>query len=435
MKRPNKLTITLLSSLLAIITGLLLAFSGAWFSYVYTAEKANQLTIEQMSVPYWYNKTGNETIIYNEIVTPIRYDNSSEAVGFLTYTPTEIISVKNYSMEITYNQNQYTLSGNKISFPYNNGLPYLQDQWLDGKNIPLQYNDGSIIEVTYNDNGGTNEGKHVVCENAMTRTNFLVVTYKYNHTEQPLGFNTPTYSPQNFPNLLKKLNNAEPIKILVFGDSISVGASASSMMGFAPYTPTWFDQIKNFLANRYYGGDSSKITLVNASRGGVSSSWGVEQIENNKFDKNNYDLVFIGYGMNDGSLSHNATMFKNNISSILTELRKSSPKADFVIIGTFMANPKSIFAGNHSSYMPLLEQIANDFNFISENGYNNQSGCTFINMWDISQGILNKKQANNTNNDTRYQYMDISANYTNHPNDFMIRLYAGAILSAFVDFN
>ena len=246
----------------------------------------------------------------------LRGFEESVPVGFLTYTPTEIISVKNYSMEITYNQNQYTLSGNKISFPYNNGLPYLQEQWLDGKNIPSQYNDGSIIEVTYNDNGGTNGGKHVVCENAMTRTNFLVVTYKYNHTEQPLGFNTPTYSPQNFPNLLKKLNNAEPIKILVFGDSISVGASASSMMGFAPYTPTWFDQIKKFLANRYYGGDSSKITLVNASRGGVSSSWGVEQIENNKFDKTNYDLVFIGYGMNDGSLSHNATMFKNNISSI-----------------------------------------------------------------------------------------------------------------------
>ena len=55
-------------------------------------------------------------------------------------------------------------------------------------------------------------------------------------------------------------------------------------------------------------------------------------------------------------------------------------------------------------------------------------------MWDISTGILAKKQANNNVGDTRYQYMDISANYTNHPNDFMVRLYAGSILSTFVDF-
>ena len=36
--------------------------------------------------------------------------------------------------------------------------------------------------------------------------------------------------------------------------------------------------------------------------------------------------------------------------------------------------------------------------------------------------------------DTRYRYIDISANYTNHPNDFMVRLYAGSVLSAFLPF-
>ena len=78
------------------------------------------------------------------------------------------------------------------------------------------------------------------------------------------------------------------------------------------------------------------------------------------------------------------------------------------------------------------KEIANNFNDIDDI-YENKSGCTFVNMYDISTGILAKKTANNTN-DKRYQYIDISANYTNHPNDFMIRLYAGAILSTFIDF-
>lgn len=82
--------------------------------------------------------------------------------------------------------------------------------------------------------------------------------------------------------------------------------------------------------------------------------------------------------------------------------------------------------------MQELSDLAESLTIISAS---HKSGCTFVNLWNISTGILAKKQANNSVGDTRYQYMDISANYTNHPNDFMVRLYAGAILSTFIDFN
>ena len=80
--------------------------------------------------------------------------------------------------------------------------------------------------------------------------------------------------------------------------------------------------------------------------------------------------------------------------------------------------------------MSHLADLATTFNLINSQ---NKSGCTFVNLYDVSMGILSRKQANNPN-DTRYQYLDISANYTNHPNDFMVRLYAGFILSTFIDF-
>ena len=431
MSKTRSLAIIITASVLAAVMCVLLGFSWLWFD----AEGAELAvyTREQMTIPYWFNTNGDETIVYNEIVTPIRYGSNANAVGYLTYTPTEIISVQNYAMDTEYSSSSYTISGNQISFPYNNGMPYMQEEWLDGLNIPSQYQDGSIVNTSYNDGGGTNRGVHVVAENALTRTNFIVVTYSYNHKQQGLGFSTPEYQPENYSNLLAKLTAGEPVKILVFGDSISVGASASSMMGFAPYTPTYFDQIKNDLVARYYGGDASKVTIVNASKGGEASSWGVKQLMQSAFDKTGYDLVIVGFGMNDGSLNltSNVKIFKSNIAQIVNELRIYSPEADFVLLGTFTPNPKSIFAGNHEDQMAELEDLANKLN-ISTGSH--KSGCTFVNMWAISTGILAKKQANNNVGDTRYQYMDISANYTNHPNDFMVRLYAGSILSTFVDF-
>ena len=55
------------------------------------------------------------------------------------------------------------------------------------------------------------------------------------------------------------------------------------------------------------------------------------------------------------------------------------------------------------------------------------SGCAFLSD-DI---LLAYPQADG---DARYRYLDLSANFTNHPNDFMVRLYAGCILSTFVEF-
>lgn len=431
MTKQREIISLVFTSTLAALLALLIGLSGLWFSPASGAWPSS-MTIQQLSIPYWKNVSGNETIIYNEIVTPIRYGESSNAIGFLTYTPSVIISVKNFSLTTEFDSSQYTISGNQISFPYTNGLPYMQDSWLDNKNVPSQYQNG-LSETTYKDKGGTNNGKHVIAENALTRTNFLCVTYKFNSVEQELGFTPPTLQTQNFPNLLKKLNNGEPIKMLVFGDSISVGASASELMGFEPQIPTYFNQIKNYLVSRYYNGDTSKITLVNPSVGGKSSPWGVQQATMGTFDKSDYDLVIIAFGMNDGSLGNDASLFKSNIVTILSQIRSQSPSADFVVVGTFTPNPYSYFNGVHSTYMSCLQEIANDFNDIDEI-YENKSGCTFVNMYDISTGILAKKTANNTN-DKRYQYMDISANYTNHPNDFMIRLYAGAILSTFIDFN
>lgn len=430
MTKTKSKTISLVMASIFAVLALLFGLSGLWYSPAKGAW-GNAMTIQQLTIPYWENAAGDETIIYNEIVTPIRYGSSADAIGYLTYTPTEIISVKNYTLETTYSPSQYTISGNKISFAYNNGMPYMQDSWLDNKDVPEQYQD-QILEFQYSDGGGTNSGAHIVAEGSLTRTNFLYVTYKYNSATEDLGFTAPTLQKQNFPNLLKKLESGQPIKMLVFGDSICVGASASGWLGIEPNIPAFYDQIKNYLALTYYGGDTSKITIVNPSVGGKSSPWGVQQATSGAFDKSGYDFVLLGFGMNDGTWNNDPAIFKSNMVTILSEIRAQSPNADFVMIGSLAPNPYSAQTGCQGDYMASLQEIADDFNDIDDE-LQSKSGCTFVNMYEITNGIFQKKIANNTN-DPRYQYMDISANYLSHPNDFVVRLYAGAILSTFIEF-
>lgn len=394
------------------------------FAYVYSDKET--------VTPYWENVYGDYTVVYNEVVSPVSYGvDATTATGYLTYEPYRIISVRDCTLEREYTAGEYTLSGNALSVPTDGSMPYICNEWLDFKNIPEEFKDFMVESPSaYNDKGGTNKGKHVITEGSLTRSNCLYVTYAYDSSKQETGFEKPVYQPENFGNLLEKLSSATPVKILVFGDSIFTGASASGVVGFPPGLPAFFDLIKSNLADRYYGGDESKITLVNQSVGGTLSDWGVEQVENKAFDVSGYDFVMIGFGMNDGceSFDTSPTAFANNIKRIVEGIREGSPNADYLVIGSFTPNPKSIFAGNHADFIkPVSEMCVNELNA-------KDSGCTYFSMYEMSLAILQNKQKNNPE-DGRYQYVDLSSNYTNHPNDFTVRLYAGAILSLFNQFD
>lgn len=389
------------------------------FAYSYTAK--------EIVTPYWENENGGYTVVYNEVVTPIRYRASDTATGYLAYEPYRIISVRDYTLQKEYGEDDYTLDGNAITVKTDGSMPYIADEWLDNKNIPDEFSDFVVEGGTeYKDFGGTNFGRHVISEGSLTRTNHLCVTYAYKSSEQELGFEKPEYAPDKAARFLDKLGKGEEVKILVFGDSIFTGASASSVVGFEPKLPAFFDLIKTELATRYYGGDESKITLVNESVGGEDSEWGAEQIENGAFDTSGYDFVMIGFGMNDGSLKVPASDYVENIGKIVEGIREQSPDADYLVVGSFTPNPKSIFSGIHEDYIEPAAALCEELN-------GETSGCAYLSMYEMTTAILSAKQKNNPK-DGRYQYIDISSNYTNHPNDFTVRLYAGAILSTFVGF-
>ena len=378
--------------------------------------------------PFWMNTYGDETVVYNEVVTPILHPFSDTAVGYLAYEPTRVISVRDYTLGIEYDADDYTVEGRKISVDPDGGMPYLRDFWLDGRSIPEELSDGvSPTLAAYSDGGGLNGGSHVVSEGSLTRTRHLAVTYAFDHTEQALGFEPQAYTPENFARFTAKLEAGEPVRILVLGDSIFVGMSASSMVGFEPQLPPFFDLIKNELAARFYGGDADMIELVNVSMGGETSDYGVQLVEGGETDLAGFDFVMIGFGMNDGTLNVAPAAFTDNIERMIDGIRLHSPDADFAVLGCFIPNPSSVFFGIQSSYIEPVRTLT-----AQKNG--EASGCTYVGMYDISAAILGNKQQGETVFDDRYIYIDISGNYTNHPNDFMVRLYAGSVLAAFLPF-
>ena len=347
--------------------------------------------------PFWFNVSGDETVVYNEIVVPILYGGRTLASGYLAYEPTEIISVRDYTLGREYGKDEYTVSGRRITVTVDDdaeigeGMPYIRDEWLDAKNIPDEFMDNvSPDPAMYNDGGGTNRGKHVVAEGSLTRTNLLHVTYAFDHTEQDLGFEPQAYTPERFSRLTAKLEAGEPVRMLVLGDR-------------------------------------EMIELVNVSVGGEASDYGVSVVEGGETDLADFDFVIIGFGMNDGTLGVTKDVFTSNTERMIDGIREHSPDADFAVLGCFTPNPRSIFFGIQSQYIEPVTALCDEKN-------TSASGCTYVGMYDLSSAILQNKQRASSTQDTRYRYIDISANYTNHPNDFMVRLYAGSVLSAFLPF-
>ena len=301
-----------------------------------------------------------------------------------------MISVRDYTLGIEYDADDYTVEGRKIGVDPDGGMPYLRDFWLDGRSIPEELSDGvSPTLAAYSDGGGLNGGSHVVSEGSLTRTRHLAVTYAFDHTEQALGFEPQAYTPENFARFTAKLEAGEPVRILVLGDSIFVGMSASSMVGFEPQLPPFFDLIKNELAARFYGGDADMIELVNVSVGGETSDYGVQLVEGGETDLAGFDFVMIGFGMNDGTLNVAPAAFTDNIERMIDGIRLHSPDADFAVLGCFIPNPSSVFFGIQSSYIEPVRALT-----AQKNG--EKSGCTYVGMYDISAAILGNKQQGET---------------------------------------
>jgi lysophospholipase L1-like esterase len=340
-----------------------------------------------------YEKFWDSEVIHNETICLIE-DDTGVASGSLFYEPDKIISVRDYTLKNEYVEGtDYSVSGNKIVRLDGSSMPYFTEANVKGEDLPEDYG-----LSTYN----AKEGKIVFTEGAGIVMHQIAVTYSH---KDSWSYDVPKYLGGNLPNTEKALKEGGDLQIVFYGDSIMTGCNASAKLGIEPFQDIYPDAVTSLLKERH---PNTNITMVNTSYGGWMSKDGVTNIDNcvNAYEP---DLVFLGFGMNDGSNGVQTIDYVDNMEFMIKSIRARKPTAEVVVVSTILANPDSIQNAGQEDYLPDLKTMVDGFGL----------GVALLDMTTYSKAFNERKRS-----------LDIYANNINHPSDFLARQYVTNILTA-----
>ena len=330
------------------------------------------------------------SIVYQESVLPLQEPDGSVRDIRLLYDVSEILSVRSSDLQTEYTEGtDYSLVNGKLRIldgaihrvPYETMYPPAQFEpppgsiLIQGKSVPWLWVEGGAVFHNWQ----------------------LSVTYR--HADAYAG-TIPVRQSSLLPKTAAKLAAGEPLRLLVYGDSIAVGAQSSAFCDAPPYAPAWYDMFAEGLHARY----GSEVTVVNTALGGAASKWGAENAQTLAADQSP-DLAVIAFGMNDGSGGVHSISYIWNLLKIMARVRAQNPQCEFILITTTLPNPLSSFAtGTHEAYRPWVLRLA-------------QEGVAAADMTRAHQDLLARKR-----------FEDFNGNNINHPNDFLARVYAQVLL-------
>jgi len=346
--------------------------------------------INSYMLPIWASK-----IVYNESLMFVRSKDGSLESAPLLYSPSKIISVRSFDLATEYVQGQdYELSDGKIKLTDNTPIFV----WANDAYYPTKAITGGSF--------GCSLGGNIKYGEADTffKTQ-IVVTYEH---KDKWGGIIPKYQGDKIPKTMEKLKNKEPLKIVFYGDSITVGCNSSGWDSLkkAPFAPIWPKMLVDYLDQEF----GTKIQSANTAVGGQTATWGLTEVEN-RVNRNNPDLVVIAFGMNDGG-TVNAEAFKKIINDIIDAVIAKHPDAEFILVSTTLPNKEVAgFYGFQYTYEKVLNDISNERNYVA-----------VAPMTSMHQQLLIKKR-----------FYDMTANNVNHPNDFLARIYAQTIAKVFLE--
>ena len=360
--------------------------------------------------PYW-----NSREIYNETV-PFVGENDSAS---LLYTPSEIVSVRNFGLDIEYKLNEdYVIENGKIKRTANSKIPYMKvnDYYL--KVAPsgtiLNLDKSAVSEEMLPLISGPRWLKYGET-NTFTKYQ-IAVTYKH---DQPWEYDMVKGYEKEFSKFITKLENKEDAKVLFFGDSITVGCNASGSDrggNVSPYCEIWAKMVTNYLNDKY----GVELGYVNTAIGGTNTKSGLDRFDDDVL-AHNPDLLVIAYGMNDRTTSEQN--YKSYIEQMIEKYHAHNPDGCVLLVSPMLPNPEcSDWNKNQTKWENILSQIAN----AEENDFCALAPVTYMNKCLMQSGK---------------RYRDFTGNNVNHPNDFVVRLYAQVVLKTllgdafFVDTN
>lgn len=222
----------------------------------------------------------------------------------------------------------------------------------------------------------------------------------YTHAAKWTGY-IPSPGPSPYlPRTIAKLRARQPLRIVLLGDSISAGASASCSFNAAPQRADYFNRVIANLHERF----GSVIVPANFSAGGTTCAWGLTQSDRVIGQKP--DLVLLAFGMNGGE---SATEYGAIIKKTVEAIRAGCPNADFILVASMTGNPDlSNFPASHfEGYRDALKALQGP-------------GVAVADMTTMWIDLLKHKT-----------FADLTGNGVNHPNDFGHIVYANVIEALF----
>ena len=333
--------------------------------------------------PFW---TGSEMI--NELATPLRRPDGSVEDIALLYPADEILSVRSATLERTFAPGaDYRLENGKLVIPAGSAIPAMAygDYYLNHADAPEKCFPHSIC-------GWIRFG-----EGDYFHQRQIAVSYRHHGT---WPFPVPEDRSALLPRTVKTLAQGRPMRLLIFGDSISTGCNASGWANVPPYQKPWFEMAADALREKY----ASDVTLLNTSVGGMASDWGAKTaVENGAAQKP--DLCVIAFGMNDGSLRVPVDTYIANTVAMMDTIARDNPDCEFILVATTVANPEVRgFVGLQEDYLEPLKALE-------------KPGVCVMDMTTFHKSLLRRKL-----------FRDMTGNNVNHPNDFLSRAYAQVML-------
>ncbi len=366
-------------------------------------DDVTKFDLDKFLYPIWYGDTS-----YAEAAFVREAEDGGIDPIELLYPIDEIISVRSADLKISYvmGEDYYVDEEGRLVI-------------IEGGNIPVLAYDDYFFPLT-NEEHAENKlstkfpayGKpgygYIRAEIGTNKPGMsqwtLAVTYK--HTADSI-VEVPDAKSDVYSKLITKLNNGEDIKIVATGDSITDGWSSSEKVGLAPYCPRYNILVEQYIRSAY----DVNVTQKNVGVSGSKTDGGISKLD--EICSENPDLVIIAFGMNDGC-SMPTDQYVSNINTMVDTIKSRCPDACVVVVGTCLPNDEvswSPGASNpilvyHKDYAPALEE--------AEKNWDN---AAFANVTQTNIEMFERKV-----------YQDVAGSNSNHPNDYMHRVYAQVII-------
>ena len=365
-------------------------------------------TAAQRIAAFWKNST-----MYNESITMMKR-SSGEIYAKTLFVPTKINAVVDVYLQKEYKEGvdwEWVKGTNKIKWLSGSSIPYFTDNDLSGKDSKGNY----IPEFpAWSDGGRSRFGNALYCVSSFLYEKQICISYTYDTAQvAKQGIKYTQYQGDKLKNTQNKLKNGENLKVLFYGDSIFSGCDASGMYNREPFMPYMHKLIESALASRSTG----RVQVDNLAVGG----WTVENgrdalfgdVGGHDYSKSykGYDLMILSYGMNNAYTSQEE--FKAATLKIMETVKEANPDIEIVLVSCMNPNPRVGWDVNQKHQGGWLKEIA------AQSKYSSYTAV--VDFYAAHKSIL--------------AYKDFSAttgNNINHPNDWLIRVYAQNILAAMI---